>query len=163
MGHSLPCISWKQDFYRVGISTPRPILNLEDQASVFVTPGDRVNHLCPWALGTHFSRLHDTHGLCWVCSPAVTTRRVTTVSKLLCHKEGGCLCCQTRNCSLNTTSWYATLTSETSTPSQARTVFRIRFYPRYTRLQQCLVRAHYHMAQSNTWPQNADPICTSLS
>jgi hypothetical protein len=31
--------------------------NLEDQASVFVTPGDRVTQLYPQTLGTHFSRL----------------------------------------------------------------------------------------------------------
>jgi hypothetical protein len=31
--------------------------NMEDQAFVFVTPGDRVAQLYPQALGTHFSRL----------------------------------------------------------------------------------------------------------
>jgi hypothetical protein len=31
--------------------------NLEDQASVFMTPGDRVAQLYPQTLGTHFSRL----------------------------------------------------------------------------------------------------------
>jgi hypothetical protein len=31
--------------------------NLEDQVSVFMTPGDRVTQLYPQALGTHFSRL----------------------------------------------------------------------------------------------------------
>jgi hypothetical protein len=31
--------------------------NLEDQVSVFMTPGDRVVQLYPQALGTHFSRL----------------------------------------------------------------------------------------------------------
>jgi hypothetical protein len=35
----------------------RPTPNLEDQASVFMTPGDRVAQLYPQALGTHFSRL----------------------------------------------------------------------------------------------------------
>jgi hypothetical protein len=39
------------------MSTPRPTPNMEDQASVFVTPGDRVTQLYPQALGTHFSRL----------------------------------------------------------------------------------------------------------
>jgi hypothetical protein len=40
-----------------GLSTPRPTPNLEEQASVFITPGDRVTQLYPQALGTHFSRL----------------------------------------------------------------------------------------------------------
>jgi hypothetical protein len=35
----------------------RPTPNLEHQASVFMTPGDRVAQLYPQALGTHFSRL----------------------------------------------------------------------------------------------------------
>jgi hypothetical protein len=30
---------------------------MEDQVSVFMTPGDRVAQLYPQALGTHFSRL----------------------------------------------------------------------------------------------------------
>jgi hypothetical protein len=34
-----------------------PTTNLEDQGSVFVTPGNRVTQLYPQALGTHFSRL----------------------------------------------------------------------------------------------------------
>jgi hypothetical protein len=37
----------------MGLSTRRPTPNLEDQASVFVTPGDRVTQ----ELDTHFSRL----------------------------------------------------------------------------------------------------------
>jgi hypothetical protein len=57
MGHSLPCISWQQDFYRVGLLTPRSTPNLDDQASVFVTSGDRVTHLYPQTLGTDFSHL----------------------------------------------------------------------------------------------------------
>jgi hypothetical protein len=56
MDHSLPWISWPQDFYRVWLSTPRQTLNLEGQASIFVTPEDRVTQLYPQALGTHFSR-----------------------------------------------------------------------------------------------------------
>jgi hypothetical protein len=35
----------------------RQTANLEDQASVFMTPGDRVAQLYPQAQGTHFSRL----------------------------------------------------------------------------------------------------------
>jgi hypothetical protein len=35
----------------------RPTPNLENQASVFMTPKDRVAQLYPQALGTHFSRL----------------------------------------------------------------------------------------------------------
>jgi hypothetical protein len=45
------------DFYGVGLSIPRPTPNLEDQASVFMTPGDRMTQLYPQALGTHFSRV----------------------------------------------------------------------------------------------------------
>jgi hypothetical protein len=42
-------ISRQQDVYWVGLSTPLPTPNLEDQASVFVTTGDRVTlrHLVP--------------------------------------------------------------------------------------------------------------------
>jgi hypothetical protein len=43
-------------FLRVWI-VQRPTPNLEDQVSVFMTPGDRVAQLNPQALGTHFSRL----------------------------------------------------------------------------------------------------------
>jgi hypothetical protein len=35
----------------------RPTPNLEDQASVFMTPGDREAQLYPQELGTHFTRL----------------------------------------------------------------------------------------------------------
>jgi hypothetical protein len=44
-------------FYRAGLLVQRPTPNLEDQASVFMTPGDRVTQLYPQALGTHCSRL----------------------------------------------------------------------------------------------------------
>jgi hypothetical protein len=44
-------------FYRAGLLVRRPTPNLEDQASVFMTHGDRVAQLYPQALGTHFSRL----------------------------------------------------------------------------------------------------------
>jgi hypothetical protein len=44
-------------FYRAGLLVQRPTPNLEDQASVFMTLGDRVAQLYPQALGTHFSRL----------------------------------------------------------------------------------------------------------
>jgi hypothetical protein len=40
-----------------GLLVQRPTPNLEDQASVFMTPGDRVAQLYPRAAGTHFSRL----------------------------------------------------------------------------------------------------------
>jgi hypothetical protein len=56
-------------FYGAGLLVQRPTPNLEDQASVFMTPGDRVAQLYPQALGTHFSRLlrHAwvTVGLCF--------------------------------------------------------------------------------------------------
>jgi hypothetical protein len=41
------------------LSTPRPTPNLEDQASVFVTLGDRVTQLYPQTLGTHCTLLPD--------------------------------------------------------------------------------------------------------
>jgi hypothetical protein len=44
-------------FYRAGLLVQLPTPNLEDQTSVFMTPGDRVAQLYPQALGTHFSRL----------------------------------------------------------------------------------------------------------
>jgi hypothetical protein len=40
-----------------GLLVQPPTPNLEDQVSVFMTPGDRVAQLYPQALGTHFSRL----------------------------------------------------------------------------------------------------------
>jgi hypothetical protein len=42
-------------FLQGWIVSPTP--NLEDQASIFITPGDRVAQLYPQARGTHFSRL----------------------------------------------------------------------------------------------------------
>jgi hypothetical protein len=38
-------------FYGVGLLAPRPTPNLEDQVSVFMTPGDRVAQLYLRALG----------------------------------------------------------------------------------------------------------------
>jgi hypothetical protein len=55
--HSLPWIFLTTEFYGVVLSTPRPTLSLENQASVFVTAGDRVAQSYPQALGTHFNRL----------------------------------------------------------------------------------------------------------
>jgi hypothetical protein len=42
-------------FLQGWIVSPAP--NLEDQVSVFMTPGDRVAQLHPQALGTHFGHL----------------------------------------------------------------------------------------------------------
>jgi hypothetical protein len=58
MGYSFPAL----DFLKTGILQseavkPTPTPNLEDQTSVFVTPGDRVTQLFPQAQGTHFSSL----------------------------------------------------------------------------------------------------------
>jgi hypothetical protein len=41
----------------MGLLAPCPTPNVEGQASVFMTPGDRVAQLYPQAPGTHFSRL----------------------------------------------------------------------------------------------------------
>jgi hypothetical protein len=38
-------------------SAPRPIPNLDDQVSIFISPGDWVAQLYPQAPSTHFSRL----------------------------------------------------------------------------------------------------------
>jgi hypothetical protein len=55
-GHGLPLWGFVTiNFSRGWIISPAP--NLEDQASVFMTPGDRVAQLYPQALGTYFSRL----------------------------------------------------------------------------------------------------------
>jgi hypothetical protein len=45
------------NIYGAGLLVQSPTPNLEDQASAFMTPGDRVAQLYPQALGTHFSRL----------------------------------------------------------------------------------------------------------
>jgi hypothetical protein len=41
----------------MGLLAPFPTPNLGGQASVFMTPGDRVTQLFSRALGTHFNRL----------------------------------------------------------------------------------------------------------
>jgi hypothetical protein len=55
----------KNLFYGTGLLVQRPTPNLEDQVSVFMTPGDRVTQLYPQALGTHFSPLLRHVGLQW--------------------------------------------------------------------------------------------------
>jgi hypothetical protein len=45
------------DFSGVGSTAPRPTPNLEDQVSIFISPGDWVAHLYPQAPSSHFSRL----------------------------------------------------------------------------------------------------------
>jgi hypothetical protein len=44
-------------FLQGWIVSQRPTPNLEDQVSVFMTPGDRVAQLYPQVLGTYFSCL----------------------------------------------------------------------------------------------------------
>jgi hypothetical protein len=41
----------------VELSAPRPTPNLEDQVSIFISPGDWVAQLDPQAPSTHFSHL----------------------------------------------------------------------------------------------------------
>jgi hypothetical protein len=51
----LGLLSWSSVtavFYGVGLLAPRPTPNLEDQVSLFMTPGDSVAQLYPWALGS---------------------------------------------------------------------------------------------------------------
>jgi hypothetical protein len=58
-GPDLPFWGFRNNkiFYGARLLVQRPTPNLEDQASVFMTPGDRVAQLYPQAPGTHFSRL----------------------------------------------------------------------------------------------------------
>jgi hypothetical protein len=53
------------DFSRVGSLAPRPTPNLEDQVSIFISPGDRVAQLYPQAMSTHFNRLL-RHAWSWI-------------------------------------------------------------------------------------------------
>jgi hypothetical protein len=46
------CGSVTAVFYGVVLLAPRPTPNLEDQVSVFMTPGDRVAQLYPRAMGS---------------------------------------------------------------------------------------------------------------
>jgi hypothetical protein len=54
-----PSLLWfrKYAFYRAVLLVRRPTPILEDQASVFMTPGDRVAQLYPQALGIYFNHL----------------------------------------------------------------------------------------------------------
>jgi hypothetical protein len=65
-------------FYRVGLLVQRPTPNLEDQASGFMTPRDRVTQLYPQALGTILVAFYDMHGLQWDYSliPATTRDKI---------------------------------------------------------------------------------------
>jgi hypothetical protein len=78
-GPSLPCWGFLTVTFLEGwVVSPAPNSNLEDQASVFVTPGDRMAQLYPQPLGTHFSRQYDMHELQWDYSLIpVTTRDYT--------------------------------------------------------------------------------------
>jgi hypothetical protein len=93
MGHSLSWFSWQQEFYWVGLSAPRPAPNQEDQASVFVTPGDRVTQLYPQALGTLLTTrmtyvgailiLRSPHGKGGSSQLAVNLNKVKEYNKML--------------------------------------------------------------------------------
>jgi hypothetical protein len=57
-GPDLPCWGFvKITFLQGWIVSPAPNPHPGDQASVFMTPGDRVVQLYPQTLGTQFSRL----------------------------------------------------------------------------------------------------------
>jgi hypothetical protein len=83
IGHSLPWISWQQDFYRVGLSTPRPTPNLGVPACdvpPYLWPQERgwpsytPRHWLPILVA-----FYDMHGLQWDYSLIpVTTRRMYT-------------------------------------------------------------------------------------
>jgi hypothetical protein len=65
-------------FLQGRIVSQRPTPNLEDQASVFMTPGDRVAQLYPEALGTILVAFHDIHRLQWDYSLIPATTRDTS-------------------------------------------------------------------------------------
>jgi hypothetical protein len=72
------------------LSTPQPTPNLEVQASVFVTLGDRVTQLCPRHWVPILVTFYDTHELRWdYSSPPVTTRRTGTHSDPKFGRRGG--------------------------------------------------------------------------
>jgi hypothetical protein len=52
-------------FYRVGFLSPRPTPNLGDQASEFMSPGDKVAQLYPQALDFPFTCLLQQAGVWW--------------------------------------------------------------------------------------------------
>jgi hypothetical protein len=54
-GHILGVLT--VEFFRGGVVSPTPNPNLEDQVSIFISPGDWVVQLYPQAPNTHFSRL----------------------------------------------------------------------------------------------------------
>jgi hypothetical protein len=60
-------------FYRVGLLALRPTPIPEDQASVFISPRDRVAQLYSWAPSLVAS--YDTHGLRWDYSYSPVTTR----------------------------------------------------------------------------------------
>jgi hypothetical protein len=63
-------------FLQGGLSTPRPTPNLEDQASVFVTPETGWTSYAPRHWVTILVAFYDTHELRWDSSyPPVTTRK----------------------------------------------------------------------------------------
>jgi hypothetical protein len=64
-------------FYGAGLLLQRPTPNLEDQAFVFMTPGDRVTQLYPQALVPILVAFYDMHGLQWDCSLIPATTRET--------------------------------------------------------------------------------------
>jgi hypothetical protein len=58
LGPSFPFLGFRiKHFYGAGLLVQRPTPNMEDQVSVYMTPGEWVAQLYPQALGTHFSRL----------------------------------------------------------------------------------------------------------
>jgi hypothetical protein len=84
MGHSLPWISWQQDFYRVGQQTPCPAPNLEDHASIFVTSRDRMTQLYSQELYPFLVIFYDMLDLRWdYYYPPVTTRSIPALVTLI--------------------------------------------------------------------------------
>jgi hypothetical protein len=62
-------------FYGAGLLVQRPTPNLEDQASVFVTPGDRVTQLYRRHWVPVLVAFYDMHGLQWDYSLIPATSR----------------------------------------------------------------------------------------
>jgi hypothetical protein len=80
-------ITW---YFWGGAHNPTSNHNLEDQASVFMTPGARVTQIYPQGLGTHFSRLlqqaWDTLGL--FSFPVTTGEHVFLLSQFCIYEKG---------------------------------------------------------------------------
>jgi hypothetical protein len=76
MVHSLPWISWQQNFYRVGLSTPRPTATWRTRPPYLWPPETGWPSYTPRHWVPIWVVSYDTHELRWdCCYTPVTTRR----------------------------------------------------------------------------------------